>query len=579
MPGFSLIYNLDWKYRDNTETNLKNNLLLGTINGYNYQLNRFVLNQFQKDKLFTETEEHIILLDGVITNSSALIKDSKSIDWKNCVFDLYRKYGSTFFIKFRGSFCGLLYDKKDKKFLIFTDHIGTKPVYYSRNGNGIIISTEMEKLFDIYRSNEIKYDLDIDAVYMLMSYGFMLDDFTISSQIKKLMPGHYIEIYSDKIITKKYYTLPTSLLELDHKTNLSNYIDGLDHNFREAVKRNFNKDVENGYKHLVALSGGLDSRMTSWVGNDLGYKSQLNLTFSQTDYLDETVAKRIAADLKHEWIFKALDNGEFLKAINEITKITGGNLLYSGSAHAYSILKYLNFERMGMLHSGMLGDVIVGSYFSNLRSDFYTIKAEGAYSKRFLDRISYNALQNYPNQEMFLMYQRGFNGINNGLVITNQFVETMSPFYDVDFLEYCFSIPVNIRANHVIYKKWIEIKYPKAGGYVWEKTKRAVNHKPLFNIPFKGRNIPIEDLFQKISTKLGIRASGLSSKNHMNPFDYWYNQNSSLREFQLNYFNDNKHIVKLISENLYNDIEDLFKGTAIEKTQSLSLISTIKEYF
>ena len=64
------------------------------------------------------------------------------------------------------------------------------------------------------------------------------------------------------------------------------------------MKRVFEKDLEYGYKHLVALSGGLDSRMTAWVGHNMGYTNMLNYTFSQTDYLDETVPKEITDTLK-----------------------------------------------------------------------------------------------------------------------------------------------------------------------------------------------------------------------------------------------------------------------------------------
>ncbi len=57
----------------------------------------------------------------------------------------------------------------------------------------------------------------------------------------------------------------------------------------------FDKDIEYGYKHLVSLSGGLDSRMTTYVANDLGYgDSIVNLTFSKTNYVDEQTAKDIA---------------------------------------------------------------------------------------------------------------------------------------------------------------------------------------------------------------------------------------------------------------------------------------------
>lgn len=74
--------------------------------------------------------------------------------------------------------------------------------------------------------------------------------------------------------------------------------------FKNAIKRAFEKDLEYGYKHLVALSGGLDSRMTAWVAHTMGYTNMLNYTFSQTDYLDEKVPKQITDKLKQSGCLK-----------------------------------------------------------------------------------------------------------------------------------------------------------------------------------------------------------------------------------------------------------------------------------
>lgn len=120
--------------------------------------------------------------------------------------------------------------------------------------------------------------------------------------------GKYIKIENNKFEIKTYY-------ELDNTPNYNQtedeIIDNINELFRNAVKLEFEKDKEYRYKHIVALSGGLDSRMTTWVAHDMGYTDQLNYTFSQSDYLDETIAKEIARDLEHEWIFKFLDNGVF----------------------------------------------------------------------------------------------------------------------------------------------------------------------------------------------------------------------------------------------------------------------------
>src|SRR5699024_7199375 len=254
--------------------------------------------------------------------------------------------------------------------------------------------------------------------------------------------------------------------EYDESITGGGAIEKVDHLFKQAVKLQFEKDVEYNHKHLVALSGGLDSRMASWVAHEMGYTDQLNFTFSQSDYLDETIAKEIAAALKHEWIFKALDNGLFLKELNRINKISGGNVIYYGLAHGYSVLRYINFDNLGILHSGQLGDVILGSYINKLKST-YTYTGQGAYSKKLINKLTkYGRIDKTSiSMEQYLMQQRCFNSILTGYLPSQLYTETMSPFYDVDFISYCLKIPLKLRINHKLYKKWILKRYPKAANY------------------------------------------------------------------------------------------------------------------
>ena len=246
------------------------------------------------------------------------------------------KEGNGFFKKFRGSFCGAFYDKKEDKWIVFTDHIGSRALYYYKKGEVYFISSEINEIYAFLKDNNLPYSLNIESAYNLLSYGYMLGDDTLCDDIHKIMPGNYLCIRDGSVEMINYYKLPKS--KLDGNVDEDQIIEMLDIKFREAIRLQFEKDREYSYKHLVTLSGGLDSRMTSWVAHQMGYVDQLNLTFSQSDYLDETIAKKIAADLKHEWIFKALDNGTFLKDIDEISNISGGNTLYYGLAHSNSIL-------------------------------------------------------------------------------------------------------------------------------------------------------------------------------------------------------------------------------------------------
>ena len=285
----------------------------------------------------------------------------------------------------------------------------------------------------------------------------MIEDYTICHEVKKIEPGCYLVYQNNNIKVHRYYMLDNTP---DETITEEVAIDKIDQLFRQAVWREFEKDKSYGYKHVCALSGGLDCRMTSFVAHDLGYTRQLNITFSQTEYFDQTIPQQIATDLKHEWLFKALDNGMWLYDVDEVTLSTGGNVLYYGTAHGNSLLKYMNFEALGILHSGQLGDVTIATHATDLTSQ-YTM-GEGAYSTRFINQLSLQPSMNNLNVELGLYYYRYLNGTNNGLQNIYNYTETLSPFMDIDFLEYALKIPIRLRQNHRLYKKWILQKYPMA---------------------------------------------------------------------------------------------------------------------
>lgn len=547
----------------------------GILKSDNYICFNNMINKFQNDKLFQEDDNYLIILDGVVLNKHQVMSKYKGLSWFEVVIKLYQQ-SDTFFDEFRGSFSGVLYDKQRDRYIIFSDHIGTKFIYYTHTRDNLFVSSMMSEVYSFLKQNNIPYNLSIENAYLLLSYGYMLEDRTLCEEIKKIQPGHYLLYENNKLQEIQYFLLDNTP---DNTITEKDAIEIMDKSFRSAVKLQFEKDKEYGYKHVVALSAGLDSRMTSWVAHELGYTDQLNITFSQSNYWDEIIPKKIASDLKHEWLFKALDNGLWLKDIDDITRITGGNVLYFGLAHGNSLMKYMNFNDLGLIHSGQVGDVVFGTFYSSKDINKKFSFGQGAYSKKYLSKLNDFKLKSiFVNEEITNFYYRGFSGANNGLLIDFNYTETISPFYDIDLLNVVLKIPVKYRYNHDIYKKWILAKYPKAAEYVWEKMGCRIDRKfGLLNIA--GRKVAIEKLPIKVLNKLSNgKFSGIDNKKHMNPIGYYLNSNKELTEYIDKYFDDN---VGLITNNyLKKDILEIKNNNnSIEKIQAISLLSALKMFY
>ncbi len=560
MPGF--ILKIGDKY-SSTETN-KN---ASEIKFNNVVITSTSINKFKNDNCFYNNNNYSLVLDGVILNKVDLLKEKET--WEETIINMYITYGDDFYKKFRGSFSGFIYNKKNDKWIVFADHIGSKHIYYSILPDGYIFSSDIVDIYDFYKENNIKNNISLNSAYMILSYGYPLEDNTLSENIRKILPGNYVKIENNNFSLNEYYRLSN---DTNYNLSENEIIEKMDFYFRQAIKRQFDKDLEYGFKHFVALSGGLDSRMTAWVAHEMGYTNQLNYTFSQSNYLDETIPKKIAADLKHEWLFKALDNGLFLKDIDEITKITGGNVLYHGLAHGLSLSKYISFTNLGINHSGQLGDVIFGAFYKKNDENTQFNVGDGAYSKTYVKKVEHSKFEKkYVNQEIFNFYQRGFAGANYGLLATQLYTETMSPFYDVDLIEFALSIPVELRFHHKIYKKWVIKKYPKAADYIWEKTKNRISTKSL---NFKNREIYINQLYHILKRKLRISKADTNTKKHMNPLDYWLKTNNEIKLFFDKYYKSKLELLE--NRELKKDIVELFeKGNSIEKIEVLTILSGV----
>ena len=58
--------------------------------------------------------------------------------------------------------------------------------------------------------------------------------------------------------------------------------------------------------------------------------------------------------------------GSCLKLLEPVVKITSGGALYSGNPHQKSMLDLINTQLFGIMHSGQIGDVIIGTFYSSL---------------------------------------------------------------------------------------------------------------------------------------------------------------------------------------------------------------------
>jgi len=534
-------------------------------------LSRTTNPKFLDDKVLADDDEVAVALDGVAFNFEALRQAEDAPDNFQTLKRLYEQHGDTFFTHLRGEWAGALYDRARRRWVAFTNHTASKPLFYYARDGLFACSTQFDVLALVLRDLGRGLTLDEFGAYCLLTYGYMIEDATLVSDIRKLKAGQYLTYEGGEVRVEDWLRLCNEPYLTESKEDIFERLDDL---FRQAVAMQYEKDRACGHEHLATLSGGLDSRMNVMVADELGYRPQVVVTFSQTGYWDERIANRIARDLGLEYIFYALDGGHYLgRTIHDATRAAGGLVLYSGSAHMLSALRRLDMGRVGMLHTGMLGDAVLGSYLPSVA----VTKADptsGAYSSFLVDRVAsdvQHAIDRYASEEEFLMHNRGFNSMHNGHWVANLMTEATSPFLDIEFLSYSLRIPRAMRYKEQIYIDWIMAKHPAADRYAWEKTRGAR--------PSDG---PAMQFIKRHVWAAAVLGRGRWDLVSMNPFKSWEKTNAALMAFIEAYWRDNAEVLDDYSQ-LRRDCERLFRakgswkrGSILGKTQVMTLVEAVR---
>lgn len=551
-------------------SNLKNiNIQENIFEDKNFFISRKVLKKFLKDKIFYNDSEYFITIDGVIFNKENLINKYNCLDFENLIIKLYKEK-ETFFQEFKGTFSGVFYDKKNKKILVFTDQLGVKKIYYYL-GNKLLVGSNLYEIIDILRLNKKTYTLDLFAAYSLLTHGSMLENITLVNEIKFLKAGEYIKYEENNLKVFRYHKF--SKKEIVEKTE-EEIIDKIDNLFNEAVKLQISKNKEYGYLNLAPLSAGLDSRMTNFILRKYIKDEIINITYSQNNYRDEKIPKKIASDLKNHWIFKSLDNGLSLKLLEEVSYITYGGVNSYGAAQVLDIIKLLDFDNIGLIHTGMFGEALAGAELDYQELGFSSEKLKNKLNKL----KSKNKYEFFDSFEIYNYYNGSFlKSFMGSPKVFQEVSESFSPFYDIDFLQYTINISSELRKDYYIYDKWVLKKYPNATKYL--HNGRKIGGK---NIKILGRTIGLNQFILRvvkyILKKIKLLKDETSTKNHMNPLDYWYENNLELKDYFDSRYKD--IIEKIDDSELKLDCKNLYEmGNTKEKDLVLTFLIAYRNIF
>lgn len=399
------------------------------------------------------------------------------------------KWGVSALNKFNGMFSLAFWDKKNKLLTIARDRYGVKPIYYWRNQNVFLFSSEIKAFL---KHPEFKVNVNEEALVEYFTFQNTFSNDTLFKDVKILPPGHFMQIFLDREMemnVKQYWDY--NFEEEKVQKTKEEYTEECDKLFKQAVKRQLVSDVEIG----SYLSGGIDSGSitalasqsfknlkTFCIGFDLSSASGLELSYDERkkaehiSYLYQTEHYEMvlkSGDMQRSlpklvWALEDLRLGQSYpnfyasKLASRFTKVclsgAGGDELFAGYPWRYfRILKKESFESYAADYykywQRLTPDKSREKLFAPISSKIKYVNTGNIMKNVFSahHKLETTRPQDYINRSLYFEAKTFLHGL---LVVEDKLsmahsLETRVPFLDNDLVDFALKLPVRFKLKNI----------------------------------------------------------------------------------------------------------------------------------
>ncbi len=294
--------------------------ILGEVGFVHRRLSIVDLSPAGHQPMYNRDESVVLVYNGEIYNHMELREEFlqaytfRGTSDTEVLLYLYEELGEAFLTKIQGMFAIALYDSKTGKLLLARDHMGKKPLYWTRQNDTLIFGSELKAL----RAHPLcPKKIDRTAVAQYLIYEYVPSPRTIYKDVHKLKAGTYLT-YDGKEV-KEYSYSNFTYKEGSHELTFSDAKDELTTLLKKAVTKRMIADVPVG----VFLSGGLDSSTVAYLAQE-GRAQQIktfSIGFKDASFDESSYAREVAQVLKTDHHERMVGPHDLLGIIKEIPEV------------------------------------------------------------------------------------------------------------------------------------------------------------------------------------------------------------------------------------------------------------------
>ncbi|MEP3208470.1 MAG: asparagine synthase (glutamine-hydrolyzing) [Maribacter sp.] len=258
-------------------------------------------------------EDVIICFNGEIYNHAEIKEDLVGSQQfrtdhsdTEVIINAYKEWGlEKALLKFKGMFAFALYDIKKQTTYLVRDRMGKKPLYFSQVKEKLYFSSEIKALLE---SEDIDRTINEEAIYHYLSFLTVNAPSTFYANISKLEAGSYLKV-SKEGLKKHVYWNVADAINTRCEDNYETALETIKEKLMLSMKYRNVSDVP----IAVALSGGVDSSLNLlYSSKDNPNINAINLKYETSHEFNESEnARRFSEELGVDYTQMEINQEKF----------------------------------------------------------------------------------------------------------------------------------------------------------------------------------------------------------------------------------------------------------------------------
>jgi asparagine synthase (glutamine-hydrolysing) len=273
------------------------------------------------------------------------------------ILHAFEQHGPACLDLFRGMFAFAIWDAGARRLFCARDRLGIKPFYYYWDGTLFAFASEIKALLE---HPAISPNLEESLLPEYLAFGYVSEERTLFSGIRKLMPGHFLKLDlsgEPALEIRRYWDVPESPGR--ERRDDASWIRECRARLEETVRMRLMSDVPLG----MFLSGGLDSSAIAAVMRRMvrGPVRTFSVGYREARYSELGYAAQVAQALGTEHREIVIGRDDFFGALPRLIWHEDEPIAWPSSVALYFVSQIAS-RHVKVVLTGEGSDELFGGY-------------------------------------------------------------------------------------------------------------------------------------------------------------------------------------------------------------------------